>query len=478
MTSSCIGQACLGVVLSLALASVAADPVTERDVVVHALDNNADIRVRRLDVRTDSLSLEAVESGWLPQLDLQAAEEYEPVDTSSQGARNSPSLTSSGSATVTQAIPGGGTATAGVEAGRASMTNGDSVTYAKGLTLALNQPLLKDAWRHGALDYQVRIQRLDHKQFTLQQRKAILSRVSEVRTLFWDCYEKEILCAVLAAQKDYTEKLAQSVRERYRLGEVPPIDTLSSLLEYLTASQRLIEADGARDVARQKLSVALMDESRATIADTSVPVQIGELPAPEEFVRMAEDFDPQLRIFEILAEKLEEDYGHSRNQLLPRLDLGASYSRSASGDAPASASAAFSANAVISLIAQYSFPTKPRRIAVEKAQLEQDKNRISTEQYRKQLVQQVDELVRLWEQERKTLAIAEASRDIARKQFDAADAGYRLGTLDRLSLVKAENDYRDASVRLVQKQIVMKKLEIAFEEITGAVFTRFGVDLE
>ena len=45
-----------------------------------------------------------------------------------------------------------------------------------------------------------------------------------------------------------------------------------------------------------------------------------------------EQFDPQLRVFELAAKKLDLQYDRDRNQFLPRLDIEAAYTRDFSVD--------------------------------------------------------------------------------------------------------------------------------------------------
>jgi outer membrane protein TolC len=466
------------VFLSVLCGALPAQPINEQAAVLRALGSNADIRVYRLAMQSDSLAVESVRSGWLPQADMAAGGYLTPLDTSSFSRDNVETLASDGRVSVGQALPGGGTVSAAASAGAVEVLDRDSVAYARTLSVGVTQPLLMDAWQHGSVEYAVRIRGLENREFTLAQQKQILAAVSSVRTLYWDLYEAEALCGVFALQRDYAEQRMRSVRERFRLGTAPMIDTLSALLEYLTASQRFLEATSGRDIARLDLSVALMTAPDSIAVDTSSPPSVSPLPPPERFIEQVRRFDPGLRVFETAARKLELQIEHARNQMLPRLDAGASYRFEAGGDSPLDRSNALLGNAVVSLVMQYSLPSKPRRIARRQAELGLQENEISRELRLRELSRTVYDLTQQWEKEQQVLAIAAASASIAQKQYAAAETGYRLGTIDRLALLEAQNNFIDSSVKLVQKQVAMKKLEIIFDEITGNVLTRFGVSFE
>jgi outer membrane protein TolC len=107
-----------------------------------------------------------------------------------------------------------------------------------------------------------------------------------------------------------------------------------------------------------------------------------------------------------------------------------------------------------------------------------DKNSLDREQYREELRLKIRELDRSWERERRAIEIATMARQLAGQTLSASREGFAAGTVDRLSLDNAENDYRSACTELLRKQLLMKQLEIIFDEMTGSTLSRLGVELK
>jgi len=94
------------------------------------------------------------------------------------------------------------------------------------------------------------------------------------------------------------------------------------------------------------------------------------------------------------------------------------------------------------------------------------------------LKNQVNELYFAWNQELEQLRLSQTSREIAKKQLHAAEKNLELGAVDMYTKIKAKNDYINAELQYLRRQISMKRLEIIFDEITGNVLTKFGVEIK
>ncbi len=454
--------------------------LTERDIIFTALKNNPDIRIARLDVRSDSLSFENEKSRRLPSLSTEIEQTITPYDSvsSSLSKYNTPSVSTGVGLNAVQKIPGGGTVTGTLQGGRLGHLDSGGNNYSSTVGITYTQHLLKNAWKFDELEYSISVRRLYNRHFTLQQKKAILASLSTIRNLYWSLYEKKALCAIFTDRKQYAEKHLNTQRTLFTIGNVTVLDTLSAHLDHLEATRQLLGVQTDSDLAHRELAVTLALPLDSMTVDSITNIHLYELPGPEDFITQVETFDPQVQIFDLLNQKLRLQLQHNKNQQLPDILFEAGYTRSLSGKKFSDDEYGFASNAVFGLIVRYSLPNKAHRIDKEQTNIALQKNSIAQDQYKRELTQLVDELVMTWKQEIQTLDIAKASQHIARQQFDAAKAGYDIGTVDQLTLDKAENDFLEMSIRYLQKQVVMKKLEIIFDEITGTVLSRFGVKLE
>ena len=468
---------------------LASGNLTEREALLSGLEHRYEIRILRLENRIDSLKVESVRARRLPQITVAAGVSGVPYDSAGMRLRDArgagfdtgsstTSLVTADSLSVSQYLPGGGSVAAGATFGNEAFWDGaDSAVRSIAAGISVTQPLLRDAWRFGEVDYALRIARLDNKLFTLEQKKRLLSFCSDIRTRYWALYEAQSLATLYRTELAYARERTATERARFSIGLAAPLDTLSAELSLINATARLHDAQSDELQTREELAFyAGVVDSQVTI-DTAAAVDCASLSPPEEMLRRVEAFDPRLRIFEVAAERLELTRAQVRNSLLPRVDVRASWSRSTVKTHP-SEPEEFYGNAVIGLIASYAFPLKPRRLELAGAAASLEKNRLERENYREEVRLRLRELNRSWERERRAIEIALAAREIAGQTLAASREGFKAGTVDRLSLDKAENDFRSASVDLLRKRLLMKRLEIVFDEMTGATLSRCGVEMQ
>ncbi|MFP4014748.1 MAG: TolC family protein, partial [Chitinispirillaceae bacterium] len=218
------------------------------------------------------------------------------------------------------------------------------------------------------------------------------------------------------------------------------------------------------------------DADSISISD-SVSLNFPDLPEPREFMDLARKYDPQLEIFSRMRDLLNMHLKQAKNELLPTVNVQASYSRSAL-DSRFFSSFTPQANKSIGLILSYDLPQTSNRSEIERRRLDLEIQGENEKQHKINLEHQLGELKRRWEQDKLQVEYAQASSELAQKQFDATMKGYELGTENRLSMEKAQNDLTAAQTSYAQSLVQLKKLQIIIDEITGATFNRFGVELK
>jgi outer membrane protein TolC len=464
-----------------------AAPITEQQTLVSALEHRYDVRIINLESRADSLNPEKEKSQWLPKLSVTTELSAIPFDSTSathEGSNlpylsgSSSSLESNNAIEVSQHLPGGGTVGGSLRFEKAiNPEQIDSTTRTTAVQVQFSQPLLRNAWRSDPVAYAITLARLDNEKFTLEQQRRLLSFSSDVRTRFWNLFEAQTLVTLYRQEAAYAQEQLAIERTRVELGMAPPIDTLSAKLSWINATARLHDAQSENIRLKEELIFYSGSSDTGITIDSAIVITTPSLPPPDTIIALAERFDPQLRIFTVAAKRLALIQRQTRNSLLPDITLKGAWKRSADENS-STRTDYFVNNSVISLIIAYDLPIRSRSLTLQQNAIASEITTLERTKYREELRLRVGELKRSWERERRGIAIATSAEEIARQTLAAARNGFSVGTVDRLSLVKAENDYRSSRIELLRKQLLMKQLEIVFDEITGATLTTCGVQLQ
>ncbi|MDG5814986.1 TolC family protein [Chitinispirillales bacterium ANBcel5] len=451
------------VVIAFFTFTIYAEGLSENDVLLKALSNNTDIRIHNLESQTDSLKLREVSSKRLPQVSLRGS-----------GSLDDSISSANASATVSQTIPGGGTVFGTVEQSGGIQRSTSRSTSDRRYVAGVEQPLLRNAWSNSPVELGIQITTINNELLSIGRRQRILSTLSDVRNLYWNAFERKELQRIQENQVTLTEEFMKSERERFVIGEASALDTLSAALQYANAKRNMLRIENESQSSLYRLAAALgVDASEVTISQQQ-DVLIPDIGDPDELIDKALKYDPQVKIFERMQELTSLRIKQRRNDLLPELNLRASYDYNPqpSQIPPLQPSGS---GASIGFVLNYSLPSVSTRSQIEQQELSLKSEELSFEQHRLEQRYFLKELRDKWQQDKEMLHYSNLSVDLAYKQYEATKRGYELGTEDRLSLIKAQNDLVAAEVTAIQAIIDLKRLQIVIEEITGTLFDRFGV---
>lgn len=439
---------------SLVCGIVAQPPVLSEDAIVAAaLERDVNISTARIAITSDSLALYAARGAWLPQATLSAGVSLRP------SAPEDPQWVRSGS--VNQALPGGGTVGASTQ---------DFTRY----TLSANQPLAAGAWRYGSPAYGLRVQKLTSAEGGARFKQTVAERMSVVRSQYWHCYEQRKSLEIAREALAQAERILVKDRARYAVGEIAVIDTLGTALSWLESQEKVISAEIAFTQAHRDLARSLDMPLDSVVVPDSIEITVAPLPPAPELLAAARAYDPDRTLFELAYEKLQLQLGQKRNTLLPQVGVSASYTVNESRRGEN----AFVDNSVFSLLATYALPARDRRVQIEQTRLSIEQNRLRQAQRERELADMAAMLVENWSHEQRKLVNAQTASSVAARKLDAAQKGYEVGSIDQIAFLQARKDAFDARMRALAQAVGLKKLEVTFDELTGVVFTRFGVQVQ
>ncbi len=440
---------------------------SEREFIIIALQNNHTIKVTNSTHIYDSLSLKMIKCGWLPEIKLIA-------DPSVLITNNDKTISLSMSAEIEQKIPGGGNIHAGINHTDSKLMKDNITPQSDDITVGITQPFLKNTGKYNDTHYGIQLALLDNKNLTLDKIKTINETLSQIRQQYWDYCSQQLLDSTYKQVMLRNEELLKSSRVQFSIGEIAELDTLSTSLSYYQSLQQCFESELLLKQAKNKLARSINVSHDTLTVIIQRPDSIADLPDVSTLLNAIQRFDPSIKKFVNLQEKFKVMYKKQKNSLFPSLDGYVTHTFSRHDQSLVSENKSNN-NTVLGLMLSYSIPVTKQRIALEQVSLQQRISKSDFDNYTDELKIKINELHDSWIQEKKRIELAKKSNAIATLQYDAAIKAFSIGTIDRQSLLKMQNDLLESNVAFIRLLITMKKIEIIFDELTGTVFDRFGI---
>ena len=472
----------------------AATPLAESAVLGLALARNPEILIARIESRTDSLDLAEARAAWLPHLALEAGQNWVPRDTlgirgiprqmvwdscgpqSAPGTRSPvPCFESRLTVAASQALPTGGTLSLEGFQTLRGFEHLDTADHTAGYGVTWRQPLLRNAGAFGSPAFAVRLRTLDNGILDLRRKATLARELSSVRALYWQSLRHQSHLRV--ARQEHARSLRRLTADSAAavVGRKSSLDSISAALQAVKAERRAAEIALESTLTRQTLSLRLGLPADSVVLPDSLPIGAWEPGTPAEIFAQASAYDPEFQVLARLKEKLEALLSQARNSRLPALDFSLSYGRTQSGPDPYSERYR-KENFTLSLAATYALPDPRPQYAVLRSRNEIRSASARSGQMRDSLRAETENFVSTWKRQKADLGALAEERELARKQFAAAETGYEVGSTTLLVLLDARDEYVRASDDYVDAAIGLKLLEVAMDEMTGAVFPKFGFE--
>lgn len=459
--------------------SVNIEGSTEADIVFRAIQKNPDIRMSRISLQKDSLALASVRA----QAGLQAVitgdriVELHPDIRESLNGKDTTErkIRTSLGGNLSRSIPGGGSMNLGVTTEGAGTPDSGSMDFSTTTSLNYTQPLLKNAWANGEMDYQVNIQKNSLRISEEQFKAGLLDALSKIREGYWDLFSAEKTVEILETQVAYAQGSMDYEKRRFQLGQNSEMDTLTAALELLRAKENLMNAGYDAGTARKDLALALDTSAEELKITPDTAIVLSPLPSVPQMLESIQRQDANLNILEITRNSLALQVRKNRNALLPRLDVIAQVDHIQEGNQPFSGKTASTLDPWIGIRFTYDLLARSARVEEKSTAFSVESYRIEADRLIKSLALDVEKFVDAWAQDSARLSIRTAETAIAEKNYTAAVESYKLGAIDNLALLKAQNDLINARLNKLYSEINLKKLEIAVDKATANTLNRFGV---
>jgi outer membrane protein len=438
----------------------------------------------------------------LVQAQVSRAHTEQPANTQLLGAQVNTSDTTDARAQVSQLAPTGGVFTLGFT-GNKTTTNSTfffiNPSYSSSLTLSLNQPLLRN-FGPSTTNWLIHIAR-DTRDSSYQTFvRSVQTTVNSVEQAYWDLVYAIQNLAVKKESLTIAQDLNRITQIKINVGSLAPIEITQTEVGIATAEQDIITAEGLIGDAQDRLirvinvdplrwsttAIAPTDQVRAE--DVKIDVEAGTKTA---LVRRPEILSAA---YTVDADRIRYDY--YKNQVLPALNLTASYGNPGiGGDThdPTTGAILSTGNfgdafqQVIdrkfknwSVGLNFSFPILNRaaRGAYGAARYvwESDKALYTTTE--QNVVVDVRGAARAIDTARRQIAAASKGRELAEKNLDAVKKKYDNGMSTSFEVTQIQRDLSAARTTELQALTVFRKAVAAYHYSIADILDWKGIQVE
>jgi len=300
--------------------------LTVSEAVVMALENNAALRVERMNPvirRTFEEQERAVFDPVLSaQLQRQRAKTRQPLGA---GRATALSESTTGQVAVDQVLPTGTTVGLSADATAQDAAAGGKDLYGSRIALTATQALLRGAGLEVNLA-SLKQARLDTLSSKYQLRGFAESLAADTEEAYWDHVLARRQIEIYQSSLDLARKQYDDTKERVRIGKLAETEVAAAEAEVALRQEAMINAHSALSSARLRL-IRLVNPPGAKAFET--PLGLESLPQPGDqridepglHVQLAMRMRPELNEARLLIQRDELELVKTRNGLLPRLDL-------------------------------------------------------------------------------------------------------------------------------------------------------------
>ncbi|MEN8154948.1 MAG: TolC family protein [Acidobacteriota bacterium] len=304
--------------------------LTLQDAIFHALKNNLDLQIELTNTESSRLSKVIRDTSFIPSLtiDLGKSETNSPSTGVLSGADISKNENMNLDLKLTQKYALGGTLNVELSNRRSesnSFFTSINPSLRSVLTFSVNQPLLK-GFGTFATKKDILISINDYIKSKYQLKKSIIDLVYNVEDYYWNLVYRHQNLEATKKALEKSRKLLKQNELKVKVGIAAPIDILEAKAEVASYESQLIQAEQNVQSAEDNLRKILNLTSRS---ERIVPLDKPEIKKIEtdfnKFLLEALNNRPDIRRAKLDLKNNNIRVKYAKNQLLPDLQLTASY---------------------------------------------------------------------------------------------------------------------------------------------------------
>jgi outer membrane protein len=487
-------------------------PISVNDIIQLMLARNLDVAVDRFSPMANQYLMQTLFQPFEPTLNLSAQMMRSTTPTASQlqGAASLSQLSHQYSVSYLRTFQAGTSVSVNLQMNRNSSNSLFSTfnpSYYGNLTYSLSQPLLRNHGRD-INGWQIRIARNNLNVSEINFELQTIDLVTAAQQLYWDLVYQRDDIKVHKEALDLAEKTLSDNRRQVEIGTMARIEVVQAESEVAQRQEQMVTTTYAADQTQDRVKTLITNLGDPALVLARInPIDSPRRPDPndimpiEEAIKSALESRPELRQLDLQLKNGDINLQYTRNQLLPNLTVGASYTqsgvggvqtlRSQLGDSTIQSVVRGGLSDAFGQMFGYSFTgygagfnlSIPLSNKAEKAQYARaltDKQTVQATRAR--LVQQIALDVRnaqsQVEMNRARITAAERALELANLQLQAEQKKFQLGTSQLRFVLEEQRTVSLAQTDQIQALVNYAKSLVDYDRAVGRTLRKNNIEIE
>jgi outer membrane protein len=353
--------------------------------------------------------------------------------------------------------------------------------------ISLTQPLLRNFGTDINLA-QLRIARADRaiSEWTLRER--IIQVVTDTVNTYCDLFVAKENLGVEERSRALSAQLLADNLKRAEIGVMSPLDVMQARSDLASREERVLVAQRAMLNNENFLKQLVTDEvfqvltTRIVIAE--LPDLLGVKADKEKDFPMAFQMRPDYRQALLELQKRQINVVFARNQMLPRLDLVASFGINGIDTSLASSITRVTGQDTNNLawtggvVGSLPIPNREARGEAEARQLETARSLVELKRLEQSILVEADNAAGQIETTRELIAATSAAYEFAQKTLDAAQARLASGTTTTFEVLQFQRDLATAEINAIRARADHIRAIADYARVTGLTLAKNRISIE
>ena len=320
-------------------------PLTMGDLINLILQNNLDVGVNRLSPLSSQYLIDTLYRPFEPTIRLQATvnRNTSPATTVLAGAASPTTLTGAYSVGFAQSLMTGTIIGIDAAMNRSSSNNNFSTfnpSWSGSLRYSFTQHLLRDFGRATNAHF-IRVAKNNEKISEVQFERQLIDLVAQAQRSYWDLVFAAEDIKVKQRSVDLAQKTLSDNQIQVQIGTLAPIDLVQAESEVANRRVQFVTSTYTEIQTQDQVKKLLTAQSDpGTVTAKLMPVEGVRKPGSsdvlpvEEAIKVALENRPEIKQLQLDLENKNIDYQYTKNQLLPTVDLIATYTQTGVAGTP------------------------------------------------------------------------------------------------------------------------------------------------